>query len=1046
MRTITVDDGGGATDLTISGWPHFRDYIEDLSALLQSSYDWAAEYDEDLDRIVLTPGMGGGTIDITFESDSMRSLWGSADLTGISTETTLASPPDGVVPLLGQAFQAPTSARSFDFRPYRFGRGRSVVWGDGAIYRCQLQFEREHLDRLCRGPCSTGKIRVGLWTSPGVYSDAQPTGHVDGFILDWPTAELQGRAEHDAALCQFQATLHAPSTAHNPMESLGHSVFGSLKRGYSLAYYYRCEGLPYLYTELTYGLSAPSGYTVVNGVLVVDDSQALRSQLSQTGAPGGSGFTVRILDETPSRAEFTGPTLATVLTDDLDATDTTATVSDTTGMTGLSGIYIGTEFATFSGSTGTTFTGLTRGTWGPKYAYRSAGSTGYVTVANAPLVWRGRIGELWAILIDPYGLPVASAYDGTHTIQVAVGEVDASRPAFAHDAWTLPHADLARRLTRGTGISGEAETADYSADWGAYPVIVEAGHLATLTAFGILQNPPGLPSSNGTATEVVDIYALLGSPSDPLTIREVWQALIDRALTLEPEPGYPLSDQFSITVGMAQYLASAVRIDLLLSMHDNGAADYYGVHITIGMLSPRPYWAEGYAILGTAVQGGGEVWHPTFDVSLSRFAVQESAESAFAPGLATSGVVACQGEVIEYDGRTSLGNGRYLLHTTKRNVNGIASLARVLEPGHKVTSAYEFSGPPSEIIAAILESSGTTLRGTYDTGPQGSGYGLDDSYVSEANATGILYDLSVYQSAKLAEVAKGLAVLGYAVGWRRESRRLKLGLVAWEPIAGTADVSMGDADLAAQRPITEESAKGGANVVTVSRAKSPLEDTDAATGTVTVMDREGVQTQGVISQSVQLFTDSDGPDWASWAYSAAHRMIIAQQFQVFRCRVAPYQDWLPGQIVELDVSYAGCWDAATGAVGLSGYGRILEASRHPVTQECEVTILTRGTAGQAGMLCPAVKITANSGADITVADASFFAVDDPILIYTPGVASSREERTIDSIAGSVLTLDSAPGVAIVNNVTMVTYPSDDHADITGLQDAHAHCNDGGVYV
>lgn len=1038
MRTITVDDGGGATDLTISGWPHFRDYIEDLSALLQSAYDWAAEYDEDLDRIVLTPGMGGGTIDITFESDSMRALWGSADLTGISTETTLASPPDGVVPLLGQAFQAPTSARSFDFRPYRFGRGRSVVWGDGAIYRCLLQFEREHLERLCRGPCSTGKIRVGLWTSPGMYSDAEPTGHVDGFILDWPTAELQGRAEHDAALCQFQATLHAPSTAHNPMESLGHSVFGSLKRGYSLAYYYRCEGLPYLYTELTYGLSAPTGYTVVNGVLVVDDSQALRSQLSQTGAPGGSGFTVRILDETPSRAEFIGPSLSTVLTDDLDATDTAATVSDTTGMTGLAGIYIGTEFATFSGSTGTTFTGLTRGTWGPKYDYRAAGSTGYVTVANAPLVWRGRIGELWAILVDPYGLPVASAYDGTHTIQVAVGEIDASRPVFAHDAWTLPHADLARRLTRGTGISGEAETADYSADWGAYPVLVQTGQTAHVSAVAYLTNP-------GDATATVDIFAALGSPAGTVTLRELWQTLIDQALALDLGSGTLAADDYAITVGAGQYLEASTTILLDCSMVASPAT-YNGVNIQIKIGAPLPYWAKQYPIFKTDVQDGGTSWISTLDASTEKFAVQESGESAFAPGLSSSGVVACQGEVIEYDARTTLDNGKYLLHTTKRNVNGIASLARVLEPGHKVTSAYEFSGPPSEIIAAILESSGTALRGIYDTGPQGSGYGLDDSYVSEANATGILYDLSVYQSAKLAEVAKGLAVLGYAVGWRRETRRLKLGLVAWEPIAGVADVSMSDADLAAQRPITEESAKGGANVVTVSRAKSPLEDTDAATGTVTVMDREGVQTQGVISQSVQLFTDSEGPDWASWAYSAAHRMIIAQQFQVFRCRVAPYQDWLPGQIVELDVSYAGCWDAATGAVGLSGYGRILEASRHPVTQECEVTILTRGTAGQAGMLCPAVKITANSGADITVSDASFFAVDDPILIYTPGVASSREERTIDSIAGSVLTLDGAPGVTIVNNVTMVTYPSDDNGGITDLQAAHTHCNDGGVYV
>jgi hypothetical protein len=113
-----------------------------------------------------------------------------------------------------------------------------------------------------------------------------------------------------------------------------------------------------------------------------------------------------------------------VLQSTLDADDTTATVTTTTGWPSSGDLYVGTETISYSGTTATTFTGLTRGAYNSQPLQHNAAFVGPLEVASGAYVtahhtvWRNRIARFWIVrgkTVDGVFVPDATAIEDEAT-------------------------------------------------------------------------------------------------------------------------------------------------------------------------------------------------------------------------------------------------------------------------------------------------------------------------------------------------------------------------------------------------------------------------------------------------------------------------------------------------------------------------------------------------------------------------------------------------------------------------------------------------------
>jgi hypothetical protein len=216
-----------------------------------------------------------------------------------------------------------------------------------------------------------------------------------------------------------------------------------LKRGYSVTYALTIEGIPYIFTEAprlwTVASSAepalPSGYSRTIACLAITEGQSVSVEADRrTGVASGAALDVTLSwneleDESLLATLFGEETAKTLITADVDAADAAFTVADTTAFASSGGFYIGRERVSYSGKTGTSFTGCTRAVAGYAYDYESNSPT-YRWITDRPLHWRGRFVTLYAHLISPEGRTHATTWlTGTTQFEVWKGYIDeAPRP------------------------------------------------------------------------------------------------------------------------------------------------------------------------------------------------------------------------------------------------------------------------------------------------------------------------------------------------------------------------------------------------------------------------------------------------------------------------------------------------------------------------------------------------------------------------------------------------------------------------------------------
>lgn len=232
-----------------------------------------------------------------------------------------------------------------------------------------------------------------------------------------------------------------------------------LPYGYSLAYALKVEGIPYLFVETDVEDLSVSDYTA-SASLQISDSAKIGSVIDETTGIGRAfDLTVGIERTATTETLFKKPSNVCRLDASLAHDATTITADDTTGFSSSGSLFVGVERIVYTGKTGTTFTGATRGAptadWrGYSYDVNSSIAT---WVTDGPMFWRGRRAKLYAMPVDPTGRATSGNFT-TDSVEVWSGHV-ATDPRPYPNGWSLSCRSIDRRLDVeiGSGLSGSAK-------------------------------------------------------------------------------------------------------------------------------------------------------------------------------------------------------------------------------------------------------------------------------------------------------------------------------------------------------------------------------------------------------------------------------------------------------------------------------------------------------------------------------------------------------------------------------------------------------------
>ena len=1082
---------------SVGGWQSFKDYLGLLDTLLSGLGAWSVSYNATLDRVVFTPG--GGAVDYFFrlESQSMADLLGFdsvlvSNATGAVDAIVGDKPPAGVCPLVSLSFGDPVPVRRSELRAFRHRRSHAVASGTGTEYTLRLTALYSDRLRIQAGPLACGKVRLGDWYETDAFDADNLDGFLDAFLIGQRRITLTEGDVEGHLTSEFDAL--APAAAHSPTEALSDSVFGSLRRGYSLNYYTLIEGLPIRYCEHNPPGLTDSTYTV-RAELVVDGAQQLTHKLDRfKGCAAASGLRLGIMDPTNAAGIFGRPARETDLTADVEYSSgwpTSIAVTSTAGWPSSGVAYLGTEALKYTGTTGTAFTGITR-PFGPGYGYGFGGSFKFRTVAERPIAWNGKTVRLFAQLLDPFGAAVDTVWDGAQTRQVYAGEVE-NLPGYDAGIWVLQTRDLIRRIaTAKIGSSASAKLSP-TQDWSS-PAMADATEIGskvdpaqilvyTAADAELSLHITGLEANAAYAGDVAFFnYVIPISMTGLAGVARTYGDAIKTLLFRVSEaviPDYGTVDEIINSATMAEEIKLGLYDEgPMITIADDGRILCHvlaaknqalsdSMYLTARIISQNdkaPYWFnETVTILDQINEptNFSEWQSKTIDTGFTgkgagAFTIRQGAgEAAIAGTFPASGFAVVEGdgsafELLSYTGTSAISATVLMLTGLTRTILGEA--ANLFNPSGKVQAADVISGVRPGIVAArLIESSGWGDRGTYDTLGAGFGHALPAAdYVHHTGSQaaldakfGPLISIAIGKPETVESYLGGVFVAHErCLGWVRSGTKLLIGAPVVFPAGAKSEIAhtITDADLAVDGAASIARIAPGPNVVHVKRESTFGED---GGDSFTYRILEDVAARGGQEGSYSLMGVPPG-DFVVLGAQLATKLANGALAEVaYRLKVAGNRDWLAGQLVRINVTHAGLWDFAANAPGLNSLGRILESRRNLKTGECEIVVLVQGPSLLAA-LCPSAVVASSSGADLTLDDASAFAEGDAVKLYDPGVAASPGERRISAVDGNVITLDSA--FSVNDGITIVTYASDDHASITDEQKAHTHPGDGSRWL
>jgi hypothetical protein len=773
------------------------------------------------------------------------------------------------------------------------------------------------------------------------------------------------------------------------------TIAAGIPYGWQILYATKIEGFPFIWVEKGLGATDPTGYTA-HEALILDESDRLGAVAdTKSGVARSYDLSFRLLRTSITQGYFSRPNLITSLTADLAWDNTTsASVKDTTGWPSSGTFFLGREGVAYSFKTGTTFNGLTRGQPNSEWrAYDHDEGSGIATyVTDNPLFWRGRLVELYAIPVDPYGvIQGTDLLDGASMVWRGHIHQD---PIGSSDGWQLVCRSQDRRLSQSFGVEASGK-----GTWSIISdpkVVIDPEWTFTLTIQWDLTTPPPAvlatfelrPFTSFTygdelrmsqcrvriAQEFVSVVGAFGTPE---------------SIYICPEFKWRLSDGWIDTADgisrewQAYYVGSSKSAE----GHIHIVPAY--VHTIQGFVTKA--WSKEQ----TAEKNPNEDWialplwcqAPASGIGALTVELDEGAPD----DLPTSGVVFVEGNdqkiTYRYDDLAIVGDGLgNKVHLYPANDQpGLLEFAEELLSGETdgqidVTFVNSLGpGVPKDLMRKALLSSG---RGdndpTYDTEPRGAGYDLDavDTGSFDTELDGHWSTTLIDQTLFLEDAQSFVSLWGELIALSDRNVVSKPSddgssvdlTVVQTSLAdtGTAALTITDAHLLVAdvggQPVRQRPKARAPNVVSI-------KTTDALgkkSGTVIINDITAQRAEGTHKWGLTAYGlahDDVAQAGGSWARA---RFEDAKASRLFEIDVVP---WLAhddgtaievGDAVQLDSNHFNLWDPADGSQGYTGPARVLGKQLRLRDYQLTLTLALAGLYVQHS-LAPSVQVVSWNG-------------------------------------------------------------------------------------
>lgn len=965
-RTIALQDSGGVpVELTLTASAPLSEALQDWQDQANAHSDLNGTYSfgwipaEQRVRFVCSE-----IFDLDLAGSLPAALGFSAPGSGAQNYGSDLTPKVACNPV-NIDYTPPRAAEETELQRYRWGRVTSYCYVKARLTSIAVVMRTEQADSVVdqdekgviRGPLLAGRARYypcGYMSGP--WSSSNLRGYLD--VCPWQHDDLERRGPRDSrtvvglvgAVADFE---DGPATGWA-------LIAGALRYHWGITWAIKHEGMAQLYSEyVPPGAVDPPGYTVEPG-LVIEDSSAFGAVVDHKAGVAKSFDLTYFLERTPTTAAIIRrPDAAQVysLASDLawDEVGTIEVNEDLSGAPSSGIVYIGREAIGYAFldtvSTPNAFKGLTRGSPNGEWrAYDHDAGSGIATwVTTVPLLWRGRLVELYAVPVDPFG-----AVHGAHFLSDAavVWRGHSKRtPVEDRGGWTLLASSQERRLAVPIG-----QAASGRARWGviadpkipidpgwSWTITIEfrdtglvTSETLTITPFSALAPGSQLYASQARI-DIAQEWALVSaglSPQSALYITEDLQWF--------PDDQWLVTDDGLIRTWQPSYLGSTAKgngtvvVTQQVSGHIPGLA--IGAVQAVIPAEADTDWIKLPLINATAASGVGSML-----VQL---------DSGLVADLPESGVVLFELESQEhrfrYKAVNVIGDGSNSAHLIP--APGQPSLLAWAETAMSGEENAWFDatlirqvgpGSPRELMLRALQSSGRGDNGPYDTGPAGAGLDLDaidtDSFFAE---------LDGHWAVTLTEQAVSL---DDAIGWLKmwgELVALSGRCVASlsRPDGSAVEIRVVQTSLAdsglADAVITDEhilTAGGSSQTVRNLAADVPPnyirvgmvgpggDDAGAVIAADVVADR----TEGRVKHELKAYgLDHDAVATAvgSWAAGEFEEGRWSRRVELMVVPWLTKPDGAPvdvGDAVRLTSRHFRLWDPATGAPGYDGPARVI---------------------------------------------------------------------------------------------------------------------------
>jgi hypothetical protein len=709
---------------------------------------------------------------------------------------------------------------------------------------------------------------------------------------------------------------------------------------------------------------------------------------------------------------FRQPTLRAVLSVTVsNPAATTFNVVSTTGWSNAGHFYAGREYCTYTSTTATSFTGVTRAVAGYAHYHESETVSAYATLTNTPVYWRGRLVVIFEHLVGPDGRFAGSAVNtvGTFCRELWKGFIDA-QPMPYTQLMSLRMLPIERLLTQKLNAA-------------------RTGQVITAAPLSVAGSGSAL---NGL---VVDSYYM--TAADKVYVSNQHSAAENGQFPRFQVAGMQSLQRWAVSIcqDVDTYLSSFVTYFPEV-LFDNETHAPYAVRFIFRAQSGGSREFVSAAPLAWFIGNvqEAEIRDPTDTRVANSFTMELAPNQAPVSWMLVAIDADATGEprswptsgyiLLEGEGEDAVEVARYDTIDTSIDPAGLHVAIRVIErqlmgtqrlnpwrEETRITVLAGASGTISDVLRTIATSSGTGARGAFDTLGFGFGWGVPDSWLDTDKypLNTLPCDAATDEDSSLEDLVGGwLVLLGRCLVQRRQDD----GIIRIEAVPTTIDASSYVTTLTSADILL-----GAAQVETLYDTPNMvrIEDSHRAKRRVgQLMDVPRQQAEG--AREIALVAPSITP--ADVVVYGTRILRLSDGQMVLTLHVAPTVTLQVGDACRLDIDHPLAWDWESGTSSGTIVARVVGAEDPLDAGPRKLTFLCPGQAQAGKVLCPAAKATARPASDeMTVDNVTGFEAGQFVIVYRRGNDTTKNvRREIKSITGLV--------VEFTATVDLTDYPAD----------------------